>query len=72
MKGRMDGHCMRRAVRVRVPTGGGDVMRRRLREERSDGRKGISGGGGMVEVVGAAPRAARGARVRGAHRDGVA
>jgi hypothetical protein len=27
---------------------------------------------GMVEVVGEGPRAARDARVRGAHRDGVA
>jgi hypothetical protein len=42
-KGRVIGHCMRRAVRVRVATGGGDVMRRRLREERSEGSKGISG-----------------------------
>jgi hypothetical protein len=38
------GHCMRRAVRVRVATGGGDVMRRRLREKKSEGWKGMSGG----------------------------
>jgi hypothetical protein len=44
-KGRVACHCKRRAVRMRVATGGGDVMRRRLREERSDSRKGISGGG---------------------------
>jgi hypothetical protein len=42
-KGRVAGHCSRRAVRLRVATGGGDVMRRRLREERFDGWKGISG-----------------------------
>jgi hypothetical protein len=34
---------MRRAVRVRVATGGGDVVRLRLREERYEVRKGISG-----------------------------
>jgi hypothetical protein len=42
-KGRVAGHCMRRAVRVRVATGGRDVLRRRHREERSEGWKGISG-----------------------------
>jgi hypothetical protein len=42
-KGRVAGHCSRRAVRMRVATGGGDVMRRRLWEERSVGWKGISG-----------------------------
>jgi hypothetical protein len=36
---------MRRAVRVRVATGGGDVVRRRLREERSKVGKGVSSGG---------------------------
>jgi hypothetical protein len=42
MKGRVAGHCSRRAVRVRLATGGGDVMRRCLREERFVGWKGIS------------------------------
>jgi hypothetical protein len=41
MEGRVAGHCMRRAARVRVATGGGDVARRRLREKRSEGREGI-------------------------------
>jgi hypothetical protein len=44
MEGRVAGHCRRRAVRVRVATGGSDVVRTRLREERSWVRKGISGG----------------------------
>jgi hypothetical protein len=44
MEGRVAGHCRRRAVRVRVATGGGDVVGTRLREERSGVRKGISGG----------------------------
>jgi hypothetical protein len=44
-KGRVDKHCTRRAVRVRVATGGWDVMRRCLREERSVGWRGISGKG---------------------------
>jgi hypothetical protein len=57
---------------MRVAMGGGDVVRRRLREERSEGWKSISGGRAyMVEVVGAVQRAARGARVHGAHRDVV-
>jgi hypothetical protein len=43
MKGRVAGQCSLRAVRVRVATGGGDVMWRRLRQERSVGWKGISG-----------------------------
>jgi hypothetical protein len=43
--GRVAGHCRRRAVRARVATGGGDVVRLRLREERSEVRKGISGKG---------------------------
>jgi hypothetical protein len=43
-KRRVAGHCMRRDVRMRVATGGGDVVRRRLREERSEGWKGKSGG----------------------------
>jgi hypothetical protein len=42
-KGRVAGHCSRRAVRVRMATGGGDVTRRRLRKEKSVGWKGISG-----------------------------
>jgi hypothetical protein len=42
-KGRMAGHSSRRAVRVRVATGGGDVMRRRLGEEMSVGWESISG-----------------------------
>jgi hypothetical protein len=42
-KGRVAGHCNRRAVRVRVAKGGGDVMRLGLREERFVGWKGISG-----------------------------
>jgi hypothetical protein len=42
-KGRVGGHCSRRAVRMRVAAGGGDVMRRRLRDERSEGWNGISG-----------------------------
>jgi hypothetical protein len=38
-KGRVPGHCSRRAVRVRVATGGGDVMWPCVREEGSlDGR----------------------------------
>jgi hypothetical protein len=44
-EGRVAGHCKRRAVRVWVATGGGDVMRRCLREKRSVGWKGISGMG---------------------------
>jgi hypothetical protein len=44
-KGRVDGHCSRRAVRVWVATGGGDVMRRCLREEKSVGWRCISGRG---------------------------
>jgi hypothetical protein len=40
-KGRVAGHRGRRAVRVRAATGGGDVVRRRLREKRSEGREGI-------------------------------
>jgi hypothetical protein len=43
MEGRVAGHYSRRAVRSLVATGGGDVIRRRLREERSVGWKGISG-----------------------------
>jgi hypothetical protein len=42
-KGRVDGPCNWRAVRLRVATGGGDLLRRRLREERSEGWKGIPG-----------------------------
>jgi hypothetical protein len=42
-EGRVVRHCKRLTVRVRVAAGGIDVMRRRLREERSDGWKGISG-----------------------------
>jgi hypothetical protein len=43
-EGRVAGHCMRRAVHVRVATGGGAVVRTRLREERSWVRKGLSSG----------------------------
>jgi hypothetical protein len=43
-KRRVACRCRRRAVWIRVATGGGDVMRRRLREARAEGRKGISGG----------------------------
>jgi hypothetical protein len=43
-KGRAGGQCSRHAVRVRVATGGGCAIRRCLREERSVGWMGISGG----------------------------
>jgi hypothetical protein len=43
MKGRVAGHGMRWAVRVRVATGGKDVVGTRLREEGLGVRKGISG-----------------------------
>jgi hypothetical protein len=39
------GHCLRRTVRVWMSTGSGDVVRRCIREERSVGRRGISGMG---------------------------
>jgi hypothetical protein len=41
-KGRVAGYFGRRVLWVRVATGGGDVMRRGLREERSVGWRGIS------------------------------
>jgi hypothetical protein len=44
-EGRVAGHCRRRAVRVRVATGCGDVVRLRPWEERSEVWKGISGRG---------------------------
>jgi hypothetical protein len=44
-EGRVGGRCMRRALRVRVATGAGDVVWRRLREERSEVGKGVSSGG---------------------------
>jgi hypothetical protein len=44
-EGRVACGCTRRTVRVRVVTGGGDVVRRRLRQERSEVGKGVSIGG---------------------------
>jgi hypothetical protein len=38
---RVANDCKRRAVRVRVATGGGDVVRRRLRENMSGSKEGI-------------------------------
>jgi hypothetical protein len=70
-EGRVAGHYRRRDVRVRVATGGEDVVLLRLREERKRGSEEHIRQGGMVEVVGVVPLVARGARVRGAHRDDV-